>query len=321
VGKVAAVRRFVLLSILSIWLLPVAAHSQAPTLLATWNINPPGLAHPVGIAVAPDGNVYVANRAARNLMAFTSGGGLTTTWGTYGRDPASITGPQGIAVDATGHVFVAEEVTLDFSQSHFQVFTTAGTYLTSWGTAGGGTAPGDFYGPFGVALGPGNRVYVTDPDLGRTQVFSTDGTFIMQWPTQAYGIAIDAAGSVFVTENAGVRKYTSTGTELTHWGTLGTGPGEFNSPAGIAVDAAGKVYVADTKNCRVQVFTNDGTFITQWGTAGYDMNQFDAPQGIAIDASGLIYVADSYNNQVKVFGSLATPTKSTSWGHLKATYR
>jgi len=302
-------------------LLPVAARSQAPVLLATWDISPAWFAHPVGIAVAPGGDVFIANRAARNLQRFTRDGVLTLVWGSYGRDSSSVTGPQGIAVDSEGHVFVAEEITLDFSQTHFQVFSTNGIYLTSWGTAGYGTAPGVFQGPFGVALGPGNRVYVADPELGRTQVFTHEGVFVTQWPTQAYGIAVDAAGDVFVTENSGVRKYTSSGAELAHWGTSGTQPGQFNAPFGIAVDASGNVYVADTRNSRVQVFTGSGAFITQWGALGRGAGQFDNPQGIAVDVAGRVYVADSYNNRIQVFGSVPTLANAESWGSIKARHR
>jgi tripartite motif-containing protein 71 len=172
-----------------------------------------------------------------------------------------------------------------------------------------------------VAVGPGNQVYVTDTDLGRTQVFTHEGTFVTQWTTQAYGIAVDAAGNVFVTENNGVRKYTSSGAELAHWGTSGTQPGQFNAPFGIAVDASGNVYVADTRNSRVQAFTGSGAFITQWGALGRRAGQFDNPQGIAVDAAGRVYVADSFNDRVQIFGSVPTPANAESWGSIKARYR
>ena len=290
-------------------------------MLAVWNVSPPGFAHPVGIAAATDGSVYIANRDARNLESFTSDGILTNTWGSYGSDSSSVTGPQGIAVDTEGHLFVAESVTLAFAQTGFQVFTTGGQYLTSWGQAGYSTEPGYFGTTFGVAVGPDKRVYVSDIDLHRIQVFTNAGEFIMQWPAQAYGIAVSASGDVFVTETSGVRKYTSVGTEITHWGTAGTAPGQFDSPFGITVDEGGNVYVADTKNHRVQVFTGDGTFLTEWGSLGIGPGQFSAPQGIAVDVAGRVYVADSYNDRIQVFGPFTTSTKSESWGKIKSRYR
>jgi DNA-binding beta-propeller fold protein YncE len=110
-------------------LLPLAARAQAPALIATWDLSPVAHGHPVGIAVAPGGDVFIANRAARNLQGFPSDGVMTIVWGSYGSDSSSITGPQGIAVDSEDDVFVAEAVTLAFTRSGFQVFSTTGTYL------------------------------------------------------------------------------------------------------------------------------------------------------------------------------------------------
>jgi DNA-binding beta-propeller fold protein YncE len=108
---------------------------------------------------------------------------------------------------------------------------------------------------------------------------------------------------------------------LAHWGSYGIGPGQFNGPFGIAVDAVGNVYVSDTQNNRVQAFTNDGAFLRQWGSYGSAPGQFYRPSAIAVGPDSRIYVADTWNNRVQVFGSLPTPTTSTSWGRIKTLYR
>src|SRR6266571_4521585 len=87
---------------------------------------------------------------------------------------------------------------------------------------------------------------------------------------------------------------------LLQWGTPGSGDGQFNGPAGVAVDASGNVYVADYGNHRVQKFTDTGTFLTQWG------GQFNGPTGVAVDASGNVYVGDTgnggiHNNRIQKF--------------------
>jgi DNA-binding beta-propeller fold protein YncE len=70
---------------------------------------------------------------------------------------------------------------------------------------------------------------------------------------------------------------------VTQWGGFGSGPGQFNSIAGVATDEAGNVYVADEfVNHRVQKFTPSGEFITEWGVY--------LPQGVDTDSAGNVYV-------------------------------
>ncbi|WP_052359973.1 NHL repeat-containing protein [Solidesulfovibrio alcoholivorans] len=95
------------------------------------------------------------------------------------------------------------------------------------------------------------------------------------------------------------------------WGSSGKSVGQFGTPAGIAVDDSGNIYVADTLNNRVQVYDAAAGTWTASGSVGSDPGQFNNPQGIAVDASGNIYVADTGNNRVQIgrFAS-AAPTAS-----------
>ena len=110
-------------------------------------------------------------------------------------------------------------------------------------------------------------------------------------------------------------------TYITQWGSSGNGNGQFISPYGVGTDASGNVYVVDNSLNRIQVFTSSGVYVTQWGSLGAGNGQFNGPLGVATDASGNVYVIDSSNIRVQKFGSLPTPTKSTTWGHLKSSYR
>jgi DNA-binding beta-propeller fold protein YncE len=67
---------------------------------------------------------------------------------------------------------------------------------------------------------------------------------------------VDGAGNVYVVDlgNCRIQVFTGGGVYLTRWGTVGTGPGQFLNPIGVAVDRGGHVYVADTNNERIQVF-------------------------------------------------------------------
>lgn len=94
---------------------------------------------------------------------------------------------------------------------------------------------------------------------------------------QPESVAVDSSGNVYVTDlnNNSVWKFTADGTPVTKWGTLGSGPGQFNYPEGIAVSSTGYVYVADSNNNRVQEFTLAGAFVREWGSPGTDTGKFD----------------------------------------------
>ena len=82
-------------------------------------------------------------------------------------------------------------------------------------------------------------------------------------------------------------------------GGKGIAKGQFDSPAGIAVDQTGNVLVADTNNSRIEKFSPTGTFLTILGTKGSGQGQFRAPNGIAVDSADNIYVADAVIHRVQ----------------------
>ncbi len=81
-------------------------------------------------------------------------------------------------------------------------------------------------------------------------------------------------------------KYTSDGTYITEWGSLGSNPGEFREPHGLAMDSQGRLFVADRGNNRIQIFDQDGNWLESW-------TQFSRPSGIFIDGEDVLYAADS----------------------------
>ena len=86
-------------------------------------------------------------------------------------------------------------------------------------------------------------------------------------------------------------------------GKPGSGPGQFNEPAGIALDSKGNLYVADIVNHRVQKFGPKGEFLAQVGGRGPGNGQFNEPWGVAVDGQGNVYVVDTFNHRVQKFDS------------------
>src|SRR6516164_5314892 len=105
-------------------------------------------------------------------------------------------------------------------------------------------------------------------------------------------VVVAPDGDIYVADGHGagtndrIVKYSKNGILITAWGKHGKAAGEFDTPHGIALDSAGRVYVADRANNRIQIFEPDGKFVAEW-------KQFGRPSDVAIDKYDMIYVADS----------------------------
>ena len=85
------------------------------------------------------------------------------------------------------------------------------------------------------------------------------------------------------------------------WGSLGSGPGQFRAPKGLAIDADGNIYVADSQNHRIQMLDANGHFLREWGGEGNGTGQFKEPWGIAVAPNGDIYALDTWNHRIQVY--------------------
>lgn len=289
---------------------------------------------PWGVGVGADGSVYVAeNRGYRLLKLDASGSAQWTVGeaGVYGGDNAHFgqwwTGPEGsIAIDAAGRAYVPDE-----PNHRIQIFNADGSYHGTFGSYGAGN--NQFVGPSGVAINPTNGdIFVVDHSNHRIQVYTRHWVYRMtlgvseqqgsdnrrfSWPR---GVAIDASGAVYVADanNFRVQKcilaandYTCT----TFGGETGVFGNDFGHlfPMDVAVDAAGRVYVADPWNNRVQVYDASGAYLATiggvWGSSSGGLR--DAVD-VAVDREGNVYVADRANHRVQKFSPVVPGWKQVN---------
>jgi DNA-binding beta-propeller fold protein YncE len=105
-------------------------------------------------------------------------------------------------------------------------------------------------------------------------------------------------------QDTSARDYPSEALELPAgraFGVTGAGPGQLSEPRGVAVDAKGNLYVADSKNSRIAIFDGNGAFMRAVGSGGGE-GQLKEPSGVAVGPDGTIYVADTWNHRVARFG-------------------
>jgi hypothetical protein len=270
---------------------------------------------PVGIGIDASGNMVITDALNGRVKVHSkTNNQFLYNFGTNGSDNGqfkveSINPVEGVACFMNGNIIVA-----DTSNHRVQVFNSAGTFISAFGSSGSNN--GQFNFPRGVAIDRrNNNIIVSDTQNHRIQVFSETGTFIRTFGwygasdgefKMPSGVCIDLNGNIYVadTNNQRVQVFSETGTFIRKFGSSGSGNGEFTSPRGIAIDPAGKIAVIDYFPERLQVFNNDGTFRTAMNTGTYGGTTYtlNRPMGVAINTAGEIIVTNSNVNQIWIIG-------------------
>ncbi|TAK67724.1 MAG: 6-bladed beta-propeller [Dehalococcoidia bacterium] len=261
-----------------------------------------GVARPIGVAVAPDGRVYLTEGGgARRIRAFDADGIEDGSFAPPGSASRSWM-PMYVAVSPGGDVYVT-----DAGTQTIHVLARDGSFLRDVASPDGG------WSPLGIAFAPDGRLLVTDVTSGRHRVlvFDANEALLSQFGTEGAGdgefsfpnaVAVDRQGRIYVSDsnNRRVQVFDADGRFLSR---IGGQAGRLAAPRGIAIDGDDRLYVVDTVDGDVHVFDVFDTpnQLVEFGGAPGTDGTASYPNGIALGAEGRIYVTDREGNRVQVW--------------------
>lgn len=301
---------------------------------------------PFDVAVGPGGFLYVADTENHSIRKISPEGHVTTMAGipenASNGSPGSKDGtgtdarfnlPWSVDVDDAGNVFVADTWNhLIRKITPALVVTTIAGRAETLGNIDGVGVAARFHAPSGIAVQGDGTLFVADRYNHAVRTISAASSVrtlagsVPQWGTInakgtaarfffPEGIAFDPAGNLYIAESShAIRKVAPDGTVTTFAGSLNTAgsndgsvlAARFRSPYGVAADAFGNIFVADTDNHTIRKISG-GAVTTLAGAAGVAADstgagaqaRFDSPFGVAADQLGNVYVADTYNHRIK----------------------
>ena len=241
-------------------------HVSVKTTLSEISTTPvhviPGLHRPWGVALDREGRVCVAESGRKEVSLFNRSTGKRVL-------TLIKRGLLQSALEEPSGIAFDEKwnlIVTDFRLCNVQRATPEGQIVQSVGCMG--SRPLELTYPAALAYNPVNdKIYVAEwEDNHRVQIFNSD---------------------------------------LSHYktfGRMGSNPGEFLCPSGIAFDSEGNVYVADSNNARIQVFSCEGKYLREFGKWGQKDGKLGLPMGVCMDRScDVLYVTDAHNHRVSLF--------------------
>lgn len=263
---------------------------------------------PIGVAIAPSGNIVVADTGNDRVQIFDASGKFLSTFGSrfaIGVDQDAGKGkfffPRGIAVSATGDIVVGEAL-----NHRVQVFDSEGKFLRSFGNKGRGN--GNLNEPSGVAIASTGNVVIADDKNYRVQILSNAGKYVDQFGNEGPGdgqfftgiwdVAITSSQEFVVSDTSRIQVFDKAGKFLRKFGE----PPADSYTTGLAVTSSDQIVVAHMgKSTGIRIFNLEGKVLTEFGSKGTGNGEFEEPAGVAVDRKGYIVVADKGNHRIQIF--------------------
>ena len=291
---------------------------------------------PTGLAVDTAGDLFIADTYNNRIRRLDATTGVITT-------VAQVNTPTGLALDSAGNLVTTALVSNQVQRVNLTsgvITTVAGTGTAGYSGDGGPATSAELSAPYGLAVDAAGDLFISDEMNNRvrrvdavTGVITTvagTGTFGYSGEggpaasaqlANPIGLTIDASGNLLIddTGNQRVRKLdVATGTITTVAGNGTTGfagdggpatSAEFARPFGVAVDAAGNLFIADIDNDRVRrVDAATGVISTEAGNGAVGFSgdggpatdaQFFGPAGVAADSAGNLFIAETGNSRIR----------------------
>ena len=297
---------------------------SAVEVLQVWEGDP--LQDPAGLALQKDGTLVVADGVNHQLLTFSGEGEFLSTLGEQGSGQGQFVHPGYLAQDTQGNLYVA-----DRGNNRIQVVNAKGEYRFHLGSR-------EDFAPYfslidgydipltGVAVDGEGNIYAAlsgayyDISENALRKYNPQGELLWEITSMLEGdvdvlpftrpgaVTVDGSGTIYLTHGAnGHGKVLVMATEgeapqpqrAFQFGALGKEKGELmHTPAGIAVDGQGNIFVADTHNNRIQVFTPQGEWLLMFNLRGTIHGQLTEPGALTLDGQGNLYVADRGNGRV-----------------------
>ena len=237
-----------------------------------------GIITPWFIAIADNSDIFATSFSTNNIYVLDNSG----------RQKAIIpcpNGPMGIAING-GIMYVTEYIGNKVSK-----FTLGGDFLGYFGTRGGHA---QFSNPYGICIGPNNRIYVADYGSQYIAVFHEDETFSHIISSSELGIrtlrpiglSFDLSGHLHVTDDS-----SNTVIVVTLEGQILRQYGQFVRPHGIAIDSTGNSLVVNYRGNSLSIFDPNGKYI-------HSIGELNRPVGVAVASNGSVWVAEKSSNRI-----------------------